>query len=412
MRHSTVFAIAAFCVAAPAAVLGHTLHVDCGGGGDYLTIQEAVEAAGASDTIRVAACVYEERVVIPDIPLVIIGDGADDTEITWSGSMGTVEFQESPLALHSLTVSNTSTPNWAVHWDEGPLKLVDCVIHGWVRGGQYHGEVNVSRCRVDRLLVSGGFNNSTVVESRFGKASFCAAWQGFHNLLSSDSFYGELEAGSSECQGDSIGYIELWGQPDAYQAMEAQACHIDTCVAFYSPTLVWEACEIGAFTYEADHFDGPAFDIRNCLFTRDVVVSGAYRHPLADTYAARGYRFEHNTILGGFAFDMATSHAQQNNHIQSNIAVGPSVISCDYEVVVSHNDFVGGLSLNAPLAEVHDNISEDPQFCGAPVGDFTVHEDSPCNGGAHDGSVIGAFEVGCYVPVERASWGAIKAKFR
>jgi hypothetical protein len=126
-----------------------------------------------------------------------------------------------------------------------------------------------------------------------------------------------------------------------------------------------------------------------------------------------GYCIEHNTILGTFTFDSAPSHGWfLDCLIRSNIVGGPSAISFPYAFTVSHNDFVGGLELVAPAGDVYANISEDPEFCGAASGDYTVHEGSPCDGAAHDGLAIGAFGVGCDVPVDPTSWGAIKARFR
>jgi hypothetical protein len=111
-----------------------------------------------------------------------------------------------------------------------------------------------------------------------------------------------------------------------------------------------------------------------------------------------------------FGYDAYLDPPEQ--YIRSNIVMGFSVIASGDQLLITHNDFAGGLVLDAPAAQVEANISEDPWFCGAPAGDYTVHESSPCNGAAHDGSVIGAFPVGCYVPVEQLSWGRLKARFR
>ena len=60
---------------------------------------------------------------------------------------------------------------------------------------------------------------------------------------------------------------------------------------------------------------------------------------------------------------------------------------------------------------VGDNLSEDPLFCGAETGDFTLQDDSPCVGGPC--VLIGALDVGCpSTPVEETSWGSIKATYR
>ena len=412
MRHAALCMFAALSLAPPVVCNSSTLTVDCEGGADYLTIQEAVNAAATGDTIAIAACVYEEQVAIPDIPLLMVGEGSETTVITWSGPGATVHFQESDLTLQDLAVRHTSDVGYAITWDEQALTLARCTVLGRVDGGSYHGKVHVHQSEVEWLEVCGGLSTSTVDQSRFGYAAFYAPWQTAHTLNSSGSRYGRLVPCLSHCSGDTIGRIELAGVADAAENLEADACRIDTCIGWYSPCIDCSGCEIGVFEYEADHLTGPLFTLRDCLFTGDVEITASYKCGLPTPRRARGYSFEHNTVLGEFLFDMATSDNGFNDFIRSNIVVGPALVSCTYALTVSHNDFAGGLTIDAPAAQVEANISEDPWFCGAPMGDYTVHEMSPCNGAAHDGSVMGAFPVGCYVPVERVSWGRIKAQFR
>lgn len=415
MRDITVLVLATLCVVASAPCFGHTLSVDCGGGGDYLTVQAAVDAASEGDTIHIAACLYEERVVIPDIALTLEGDGAGSTEIAWSGSDATVEFQESALAVRSLAVRSTASGlRRAISWDEGALTLEDCRVSGQVAGGYYHGRVFIKRSTVEQLNVCGGMTTSTIEMSRFGSASFGEPWQAYHGLQSSDSFYGTLVAGHSQCHGDSIGYIELWGGPDAYHDMEATACTIDECVADYSPMVDWDGCLIGTLTYRADSWEWPLLQMQDCLVTGDLDVVSVYGRPGgASPSSARqeGYTIEHNTVLGGLTFEYDGYFDPPEQRIRSNIIMGSSVVTTGDALLITHNDFAGGVQLSAPSAEVSDNLEADPLFCEESAGDYTVHKDSPCVDVAHDGSVIGAFPVGCEVPVERASWGAIKARY-
>ena len=412
MRQATLGMIAALCVASPVVSCAHTLTVDCEGGAEYLTIQEAVNAAVAGDTISIAACVYEEQVLVPDIALVLVGEGAASTEITWSGAGSTLGFEESDLALHELAVRHTGELGYAITWDEQMLTLSGCEVSGRVDGGHYYGEVHVHSSEIEWLRVSGGVRESTVDGSRLGYAEFLAPWQNAHSLISSDSRYDKLLPCLSRCSGDTIGHVALSGADDSAQYVEATACRIDTCVGWYSAPLDLDGCEIGVFEYEVAHLIGPLFQLYGCLFTGDVEIIANYVGVRPQERRVRNWGLEHNTILGELLFDMATSEGGFSDFIRSNIVMGPAVISCDYELAVSHNDFAGGLSLDAPLAQVEANISEDPLFCDAPLDDYTVHEDSPCNGAAHDGGVIGAYGVGCGVPVEQSTWGSIKAKYR
>ncbi len=60
------------------------------------------------------------------------------------------------------------------------------------------------------------------------------------------------------------------------------------------------------------------------------------------------------------------------------------------------------------------NICEDPLFCGPESEDFTLHADSPCAPEHNpECGLIGSWPVGCEeTPVEKTSWGAVKALFR
>jgi nitrous oxidase accessory protein NosD len=68
-----------------------TIHVDQAGGGDYLTIQEGIDAATYGDTVLVLPGVYSERLVMgadkDGITLTSRG-GADSTSLSMGGSAG------------------------------------------------------------------------------------------------------------------------------------------------------------------------------------------------------------------------------------------------------------------------------------------------------------------------------------
>ncbi len=77
----------------------------------------------------------------------------------------------------------------------------------------------------------------------------------------------------------------------------------------------------------------------------------------------------------------------------------------------SGGDWVGCLEGQLGIG---GNICEDPLFCGPGSEDFTLHADSPCAPEHNpDCGLIGAWPVGCEeTPVERTTWGGIKALFR
>jgi hypothetical protein len=62
-----------------------------------------------------------------------------------------------------------------------------------------------------------------------------------------------------------------------------------------------------------------------------------------------------------------------------------------------------------------DNIEADPLFCAEGSGDFHVAVGGPCDqtGSPPGCNLIGALEANCHAtPVERTSWGRLKARFR
>ncbi len=73
-------------------------------------------------------------------------------------------------------------------------------------------------------------------------------------------------------------------------------------------------------------------------------------------------------------------------------------------------DWVGLIAGQAPL---NDNFSADPEFCDRPLGDLRIYDTSPCTA-ANNGAcgLVGALDIGCGTPVERASWGVIKSMYR
>lgn len=92
---------------------------------------------------------------------------------------------------------------------------------------------------------------------------------------------------------------------------------------------------------------------------------------------------------------------------------GTVALACCDVYSNEYGDWVGCI---AGQSGVDGNFSADPLYCGwsNPEEHFALHADSPCAPGNSGGcGVIGAFGVGCVsTPVERATWGVIKATYR
>jgi len=76
-------------------------------------------------------------------------------------------------------------------------------------------------------------------------------------------------------------------------------------------------------------------------------------------------------------------------------------------------DWVGHI---ASQYGANGNFSADPLFCGNlnPEEPYALRQESPCAAANSPGcGLIGAWDVGCgWTPVQRTSWGAVKAMFR
>ncbi|MBC8450987.1 hypothetical protein H8D73_02105 [bacterium] len=61
---------------------------------------------------------------------------------------------------------------------------------------------------------------------------------------------------------------------------------------------------------------------------------------------------------------------------------------------------------------IDSNISVDPELCWFAIGDYRLFNTSPCLPGGHDcGVLLGAYSQGCDSPVEKTSWGRVKASW-
>jgi hypothetical protein len=413
-------------IAAPVAAARRS--VDCQGGGQFLSIQDAVNASSTGDTIVVAPCVYNEQVVIPNgVRLTIQGSGADVTEVVWSGSLwsdATVRFGSSGLTVRSIKIRHEPETSYAILWDDHDLSLSDCVVRGCSGGGMYYGCVNVANCDIwPSLGVGGGSRVSTVRDSRIGHFG-CGGvpLQAGHGLSSCNSFYGSLSFGDlagAQCVGDSIGSVSLLGGPDSYNWLSAEDCRIGHVEAAYGPEVELHGCTVGSIAFDYDPYSCgvPSLDMLECLVTADVVVAEWGKSGGATGSRSRQSDFSwqlqmyHNTVLGVLS---AQCPSASGTDVRSNIVIGETSIVTGAGTTIQRNDFAGGAVISVGGGTNAENMQADPRFCTPAKGDYSLQTCSPCVGAAHDGGDIGAFGVGCpcWTSVERVSWGGIKALFR
>ena len=124
---SRILAICAL-TACSSITYGATLNV-CKTACSYTTIQSAINAAKAYDTVQVGSGTFFENLVVPAIPMNILGSGEDDTVI--DGSMrGTVISFADPvqLSIVGVTITNGQGGIGASEKGFGTLNVTNCIV--------------------------------------------------------------------------------------------------------------------------------------------------------------------------------------------------------------------------------------------------------------------------------------------
>lgn len=157
------FLLLAGLAAAAAPAVGTTIHVDAEGSGDYLTIQEGIDAASYGDTVLVHPGMYQEWLTVgadKDGISLESRDGADSTVIFEAGGTGAsllfVEGTGPTTRVSGFTFEgNRATRGGAIRCASAALAVEDCVIRDCVAfevgGGIFLDEpdgVAIRRCVV------------------------------------------------------------------------------------------------------------------------------------------------------------------------------------------------------------------------------------------------------------------------
>ena len=149
----------------PTSAMAATITVDRYGGGDYESIQEAIDAASKGDTIKVASATYSETIDFGGKTITITGD---DATITSSGDDPTVNFdsrEASTAVLEGFTIEHTDG-GAALNIDSANPTLKDLTISaGGTSGGGSAVTIAYSRSTFERVDFSTllGTNGAVVV---------------------------------------------------------------------------------------------------------------------------------------------------------------------------------------------------------------------------------------------------------
>jgi hypothetical protein len=425
---------AVFCLAGAAS--GTTYVVDQSGGGDFETVQAAVDSAANRDTLLIMAGEYQESITCSGKCLTYLGQGAGVTVIAASEAAPALTIQNMPWSIGEsvvagLTLLDNGGSVPAVVWNQARASFVDCQVPGELRGGsssESYALTTLTRCTVGEARVWGGdYGGSTITDSEIGVARFTGrlfydwgtSWCEGHSLETSHSVIGDLtlachshlvsnsdeigvltEQNGSTCQatGTSFGTISLGlGDFGLFDCLVAGSVEVNGN-AGVSDYCVWDV-DIERTVVEGDldlHYDAYNDQV---IFTMQLV---------------------HNTIAGGLTTEFSFSGTGYTDRydVLSNIVVGHTALdgatAWMFDTDILNNDFAGGFTPSGVAGTIQHNIDVAPLFCGASSGDYELQECSPCVDAAHDGTDIGALGTGCacLTAVEEMHWGSIKALFR
>ena len=417
----TILAAAATILAPCRAPCAHVV-VDVGGGGDYVNIQEGLNAVEEGDSVVVAPGVYSGLLNRDlnfhgkDITL-ISREGAEETVIECSrqGRGLTFESGETLAALvQGFTIRNgKAAAGGGISCSGGSSpRIVGCVVLG---------------CEADN---GGGMNWEGTSSGSIEDCVF-------------DSNVTDGGGGGVRCDGASAptitGCTFIYNQAELGGGMMARdnsSPHLNN-VLFEANTARYGGgmrCEGGSATvthatFRSNHATysgggmgtnlGATAQITDCLFIGNRADTRGGGFTSASAAEMTRCTFAGNrAVNGGGLFCGADGQAVITNTIIAMSTMGAGVY-CDVPAgtypQISHSCVYGNAGGDALCGGSHDNLFSNPLFCHYATWDLQLDAESPCLPANNIwGEQIGLYGQGCggSVAVEHTSWGYIKAMYR
>jgi len=405
-------AVAALCVVAVAVPASAAIHlIAADGSGDFPTIQAAVDAAAAGDTIQLADGTFA-------------GDGNRD--IDFGGKDLVVRSASDDASLCIIDCEGSlSEPHRGFRFqsdETGDSRVVAVTIrNGYVTGADANG---------GGLLVSGAapvFTRCVVLfcGAPSGMGGGIVSLGGAHPVFDSCIISGCVGGG----YGGGIAVLNADITLNACTIMANEADGVGGGLYVQSSSLsAVEGCVIAGNV--ADAGGGARLGGTSLLLTDCLIWDNSATYAVVDEGGGgvllNGGGLLNCTVVGNWAggsgggvlAEFIAGAPLTNCLIADN--EGGAGVACATEtdgMVLTCCDVHGnvGGEYGVHMTDqtgTNGNISEDPLFCD-PAYDFTLDASSPCLPANNScGVQMGSSGQGCDSPIEHATWGAVKALFR
>ncbi len=373
-------------------LFGFTITVDCTGSGDYLTIQDGIDAAVDGDTVLVAPCTYS-GIGNHDIDfggkeiVVMSSDGPEVTIVDPDGAGRGFLFQDNILAepvLDGFTIKNGYTTgngggiyiyrykpsitnciisgNYAnrgggIWADYASPQIIDCTIRDNVAetygGGIYttNGSANIDHCLIE--------GNSTTWNH--GGGVYVGHYGGFtgprisHNTFRNNSAY---------YYGGHGGGLYHYNIEPAYQYSYVWANTFSGNSAYHGSGAYFNDCKVSVYNclFESNGSSNPASD-GGGIYLKDCSDALIHNNTLTNNFCGSD---------GGGIYNYVSNTAIVNCIIYGNDGDpwDPEIAHTYYHApTITYSDVRGGWPGTG-------NIDADPQF--AEEIDYHLEDDSPC----------------------------------
>ncbi|MFH1501584.1 MAG: hypothetical protein ABIG03_00920 [Candidatus Eisenbacteria bacterium] len=411
-----------------------TIHVDVGGGGDFLTIQEGVDAAASGDTVLVAPGTYtgalNRDINFDGRLLKLIADGGRDATVIDCQSAG-----------RAFVFSSGGTPD---------VRVEGFTVRNGAVGAGNGGAVSMA----------GG--SATFFECAFENNS--ATWGGVFYLGHEAWPYIEYCTFEGNTAVDYGGCIYTYAsQPYVYEcdftnntagiSGGAISCKTWTVASIYNSRFIGNSAQDGGAIYIGTLFSldddvAPSYigfswfedntaDRGGAIFLNSFSWVTSMWNTLVRNTAQQGgavfcqtdaqgslklqnctLAYNHGEYGGGIcsAGNSAYNHLTVEQCVIAFSTSGNSLHRLDYSPVNADLSLAFGNEGGDVLYGGVRNLFVDPLFCDVYSDDFNLCENSPCRSVNNEwGFLMGSFRQvcgECTTPVQETSWGSIKAMYR